>query len=259
MMKKVEMPGRILTAAALVLVIFMISCGCVQNGTGNSNAATGTQGNGYGQGGQGQQDGTGYSQNGTGYSQNGTGYGQVDTGYLSQAMASYPLGDLTSEEEEWILYMAEEEKLARDVYLYYYDKWGSQVFSNIAESEQTHMDSVELLVDRYGLENPVDDERGTFTNPDLQALYDELISTGSVSKTDALLNSEYIEEQDIVDLDEAMAATDKSDLTLVFSNLRSGSENHLRAFIRNLGVVAPELEPGPVLLPQDEFDRILNS
>ncbi|ADN37555.1 Protein of unknown function DUF2202 [Methanolacinia petrolearia DSM 11571] len=230
-----------------VLVVLVGSCGCMQYGTGNSNNAgtAGYGGYGYGQGGQG--------------GQNGSGYGQVNTGNLVQELASYPLTSLTAEEEEWILYMAEEEKLARDAYLYYYDKWGSQVFSNIAGSEQTHMDSMALLIERYGLEDPVTDERGVFTNSSLQAAYDDLVNSGSVSEIDALTNSAYIEELDITDLDEAIAGTDKQDLVLVYSNLRNGSENHLRAFIRNLGVLQPALEPGPVLLSQEEFDRITGS
>lgn len=231
--------AKMMAIPAVLLILFAFSCGCMQDGTGNT-AASGTPG--YGQG-----------------PQDGTGYGQADTGYLAQEIASYPLNELTEEEKEWILYMAEEEKLARDVYLAYYDMWGSQVFSNIADSEQTHMDSMALLIDRYGLENPVTDERGKFTNPDLQAAYDDLVSSGSVSETGAVKNSAYIEELDIMDLDKAIAATDKPDLILVYSNLRSGSENHLRAFIRNLGVLQPALEPGPVLLPQDEFDRIVGS
>lgn len=241
---------KMIVVPVFLILLFTVSCGCMQYGTGNSDSA-GTPGYGYGQGSQGGQGAQGV--------QNGSGYGQSNTGYLAQELASYPLNDLTSEEESWILYMAEEEKLARDVYLDYYDIWGSRVFSNIASSEQTHMDSMALLIDRYGLENLVTSERGVFTNPDLQTVYDNLTASGSVSEVDALKNSAYIEELDIMDLDEAIASTDKQDLILVYSNLRSGSENHLRAFIRNLGVLQPALEPGPVILPQDEFDRIVGS
>ncbi len=232
---------KLVAVSVFVLVLFTISCGCVQDGTVNTDAA-GTPGYGNGQGGQGPQDGTGY--------------GQVNTGSLTQDLSLYPVGELTEEETVDILYMAEEEKLARDVYLAYYDMWGSQVFSNIADSEQTHMDLMALLIERYGLENPVTGERGAFTNQDLQAVYDELVSSGSASEIEAMKNSAYIEELDIMDLDKAIAATDKPDLILVYNNLRSGSENHLRAFTRNLGVLQPALEPGPVLLTQDEFDRI---
>ncbi|MDK2464101.1 MAG: DUF2202 domain-containing protein, partial [Candidatus Korarchaeota archaeon] len=60
---------------------------------------------------------------------------------------SIPLGDLAEEEIQGLLYMREEEKLARDVYLTLYEKWGLPIFQNIARSEQTHMDAVKTLLD----------------------------------------------------------------------------------------------------------------
>ena len=72
-------------------------------------------------------------------------------------------------EEQWLLYLREEEKLARDVYLALYDKWGITEFSTIADSEVRHMASVKNLLDRIGLEDPVgDDVPGMFVNEELQ-------------------------------------------------------------------------------------------
>jgi hypothetical protein len=36
---------------------------------------------------------------------------------------------LTDDEVYWLTYMREEEKLARDVYLFLYDTWGFPIFS----------------------------------------------------------------------------------------------------------------------------------
>ena len=41
-----------------------------------------------------------------------------------------------------LIQLREEEKLARDVYLYLYAQWDQWIFSNIAKSEQQHMDAV---------------------------------------------------------------------------------------------------------------------
>jgi hypothetical protein len=89
-------------------------------------------------------------------------------------------GALTAEDAEEVLWVREEEKLARDVYLTLYEQWGLTTFKNIAESEQTHMDAVkEQLIIPYGLEDPVKtDNVGVFTNPELQAIYDQLIEKG---------------------------------------------------------------------------------
>ena len=50
--------------------------------------------------------------------------------------------------------MREEEKLARDVYAALYTKWNIGIFSNIGESEQTHMDAILQLLNKYNLSRP---------------------------------------------------------------------------------------------------------
>ena len=138
---------------------------------------------------------------------------------------------LTELEELNILYMREEEKLARDVYLVMYDLWGANIFANISESEQRHMDAIQRLITRYGLTDPVaDDVIGTFTDPDLQELYDDLIEAGEVSLEEALKVGVAIEELDIADLERALTETDKRNIERVFQNLLNGSNNHLDAF-----------------------------
>lgn len=71
---------------------------------------------------------------------------------------------LNASEVDSVLFMVEEEKLARDVYLTLYDKWGLITFSNIARSEQRHVDAVKYIIEKYGLEDPTIDEIGVFKN-----------------------------------------------------------------------------------------------
>ena len=52
---------------------------------------------------------------------------------------------MSPEETAALLFMREEEKLARDVYNALYEIWGQNTFANIASSEQMHMDEVKLL------------------------------------------------------------------------------------------------------------------
>jgi len=56
--------------------------------------------------------------------------------------ASVSDGVLTEVEIEGLLFMREEEKLAGDVYRYFYDLWGNNIFQNIARSEDTHTNAV---------------------------------------------------------------------------------------------------------------------
>jgi len=140
---------------------------------------------------------------------------------------------LTEGQAEDIIFLREEEKLARDVYLALGAQYGTSIFVNISASEQRHMDSVEKLIDKYGLVDPVtDDTPGFFTNPDIVALYNELMEKGELSLLDALEVGVIIEEMDIADLEEMLDSpeTTQADVIRVLTNLLSGSENHLDAF-----------------------------
>lgn len=165
---------------------------------------------------------------------------------------------LTDEEVEGILFMREEEKLARDVYLYLYEVYPLRPFLNISKSEQAHMDAIKYLIDTYELEDPVgENPEGVFQNLELQELYDELIKTGSESREEALKVGALIEEVDIIDLQTELEETAKNnDVIRVFENLCKASERHLKAFVRVL--ILYDVDYQPVQLEQEEFDRILS-
>ena len=138
---------------------------------------------------------------------------------------------LTAVEAENLAFLREEEKLARDVYLYLLNEWELRIFLNIAASEQNHMDAVKNLLDKYGEADPAEGNGlGEFTNQDLQDLYNRLINKGILSKLDALEVGVIIEETDIDDLQEIISETSKPDIKKVCENLLNGSRNHLEAF-----------------------------
>lgn len=142
---------------------------------------------------------------------------------------------LSDVEKAGIILMREEEKLARDVYLELYDTWKIPVFANIASSEQTHMNAVETLIDRYGLLDPIaSDARGVFTNPELSNLYTELSTLGKKDAASAITVGAKIEELDIVDLMRLLGETKNPDIITVYENLLRGSRNHLRSFSAQL-------------------------
>lgn len=152
--------------------------------------------------------------------------------------------DLTATEKYWLTYLREEEKLTRDVYLYYYDIWGSRIFKKISTSEQRHMDAIKNLLDRYGLPDPAaGNGQGEFTNPILQELYNDLIKRGGTSLVEALNVGVFIEETDIDDLNEGIATTRRRDIKKVYSNLLQGSLNHLDACIANLASLGIVYKP----------------
>ena len=154
---------------------------------------------------------------------------------LRPTLDSLPTELLTDEERAGLLLMREEEKLARDVYQTLYEKWGLQIFANIAQSEQTHTEAVRDLLNKYDVTDPVtDDTVGVFTDQNLADLYRSLVAAGTQSETDALTVGATIEDLDISDLARLLTQTDNEDITLVYENLLRGSRNHLRAFTRQL-------------------------
>lgn len=168
------------------------------------------------------------------------------------------LTTLSETEAKSLLYIREEEKLARDVYLNLYEKWGQNIFKNIANAEQTHTDAVKALLNRYNLEDPVteieDKDLGNFKNEELQKIYNGLIEKGHISVTDAIEVGITIEDLDIHDIEKDMSLTDNEDILTIYASLVKGSENHMRAFINNYDSVYT-----PVYISQDRFDGILAS
>ena len=163
---------------------------------------------------------------GNGNGGNGNGGG---TGGGGVQLTAIPASDLSAEETAGLLFMREEEKLARDVYDQLFVLWGQPVFQNIAASEQTHTDEIKLLLDRYGLSDPVLGP-GQFTDPALQALYNQLIAQGSISLEEAMKVGVLIEQTDIADLQSRLAQTDNADIQMVYNNLMNASNSHLSAF-----------------------------
>ncbi len=164
---------------------------------------------------------------------------------------------LTIEEQESIVYMREEEKLARDVYLTLGEYFDTNIFRNIAAAEQKHMDRVKRLLDEYSLVDPVTDNTiGVFTNPVFSEFYDSK-TNNDVEIKEAILTGILIEETDIMDLQKAINDTDKADIQNIYGNLLRGSRNHLRAFVRKLESMGIVYEA--TVLDQTVADAIVNS
>lgn len=188
----------------------------------------------------------------------GAGGGGTENSYIEELIEEIPKRSLSGAEREGLLLMREEEKLARDVYAALYDKWGIRVFDNISRSEESHMESVKLLLDRYGIADPVGrDKEGDFENPVLQKLYDDLVAKGSVSLEAAFAVGAEVEELDIADLKRLISETDNDDLKVVYLNLEKGSRNHLRSFYRQLQQEGADYTP--VHISRAEFTSIIRS
>jgi len=165
----------------------------------------------------------------------GSPWGISEATFITPSDSYVQAAPLTDEEIYWLTYMREEEKVARDVYLVLGEKWNLRIFTNIAASEQRHMDALKTLLDTYTVPDPAaGKEQGEFTNPALRKLYNDLIQQGSISRVEALSVGILVEETDISDLNEGIASTRQNDIKTVYRNLLQGSLNHLDAFESSL-------------------------
>ncbi|MDX8339364.1 DUF2202 domain-containing protein [Draconibacterium sp. IB214405] len=164
---------------------------------------------------------------------------------------------LTETDSLGLIFMREEEKLARDAYLVLFSKYNHQVFDNISQSEQVHTDAILRLLNYYNLDDPFIDVIGEFNDPSLAELFNDLMILGDINLDSALVVGALIEETDIEDIANLASKTEVQNIIQVYGNLISGSENHLRAFVKDLSNRGIDYQPR--ILPADQFNDIINN
>jgi len=180
-------------------------------------------------------------------------------GSMRYSVAYSATVQLSADEQADLLFMREEEKLARDTYLTLYEKWNYSVFTNIAESEQSHMDAMLKLLKKYKLPDPVGSNGiGVFSDQTLQSLYNTLIAKGQVSGLEALKVGGLIEEKDMIDIKAAIERSQQDAIDSVYESLICGSRNHLRSFALNIQALTSQPYVAQLLAPA-EVSQILNS
>jgi hypothetical protein len=215
----------------------------------------------------------------------------VLTGMIaSSSYAGKPVSDsedtrvtsLDANEQTHLVFMREEEKLARDVYIMLSTLYpDSPVFGNIDDSEQRHTDAVKDKLNQYGIEDPnTNDNVGVFTGKDygwyFTEKYDELVSRAAMSELDALYVGAFIEELDMLDINQCPKVivessqditdvsacgkvyTDNTDIQRLYASLLEGSESHLAAYVRRIETVIGEGAYQAQVLAQEQVDEILD-
>lgn len=145
------------------------------------------------------------------------------------------MGVLTDEQAAGLVFMANEEKLAHDVYTTFAEMYGVRIFENIANSESRHQEAVSVVLERYGLEDSaIELPAGEFSDPIIASLYETLIEQGSAGLDEAIAVGVLIEETDIADLESRITGLEETapDVYEMYSNLLTASGNHLRDFER---------------------------
>ena len=175
---------------------------------------------------------------------------------ISMVVLSACSPKLTESEKNGVKHIYEVEKVARDVYKYFYDKWETSVQNVISGSEQNHMDIMKELIDKYNLDDPAKGNGyGEFSNSELQQLYHDLIGRGSSSEVNALSTSAMVEEFDILEIRKNVSNTNRDDVISAYTQLMTGSENHLRIFTAKLKEKSVEYQPQ--YLSQQDYNQII--
>lgn len=166
---------------------------------------------------------------------------------------------LSESESQTLLFMREEEKLAHDVYVYAFEKYGLNAFQNIANSESNHVLSVLGVMDYYQISDPLfrSTVPGEFTNPTLINLYSDLISRVDLSLNESILVGLLIEDLDINDLENAISETSQTNITKLYTNLECGSKNHLKAFYHQ--AISAGITYTPEFISQSDYESIITS
>jgi hypothetical protein len=165
------------------------------------------------------------------------------------------VASLSSREKEGLIFIREEEKMARDLYTSLYEKDRLSIFSDLARSEQSHMDQARAIIDKYALAIPGKDEQGVFQNQTLQKIHDELLAKGLSSNQDALKAAATFEEISIMDLEKELNATHAEDVKAMYQGLLAGSQKHLRSYVTDLKDRGIKYDPR--YLGKDEFEKIV--
>ena len=190
--------------------------------------------------------------------------------------------DLDYNEKIHLMFMREEEKLARDVYqtlgTMYPD---SKIFGRIDDSEQQHTMAVKAMIESYGYEDPnTNDNVGSFTGEDygwyFTENYNKLVERASISELEALYVGAFIEELDMMDINQCPQVivetgngindvsecgkiyTDNADVQRLYSNLLHGSDSHLEGYVQNIEKHIGEGNYQAQVLSQEMVDAILD-
>jgi hypothetical protein len=143
-----------------------------------------------------------------------------------------PETTLNQQQKDQLVFIIQEEKLARDVYSDLYSKRKNKKFYNIINSEENHQYLVQLILEKYSIPNPIEDKNsGEFENQELSSLYKTLITQWNISVEEAMKVWVAIEQKDIKDLEDMMKLYwDYPDITATLQKLLEWSQRHLNAF-----------------------------
>jgi len=162
--------------------------------------------------------------------------------------------DLTANEIEFAYAVREDEKVARDLYFAFFEKYKLKAFENISKAESNHIRAVELLLSYYEIDYPEIGEYGKFADPTRQQMYDSLLIKGETA-LEAFKVMAQLEEENIVSFGEVLEDIENDNIAIVIENLLKASENHFKAAIRQITALGGEYTAQ--YMSQEQYSAII--
>lgn len=153
---------------------------------------------------------------------------------LSIILSAFALvSSLRAADPAGLVRLYEEEILAHDLYVALGKTYPDIMpFRNIPQSEARHREALGEVLRKEGIATPKARGKKRFVSPGLDAIYQKWLKEGRKSEQAACRVGVRLEEHDIADLRAAGKQHPKH--KEVFDQLEAASNNHLRAFHRNL-------------------------
>ncbi len=166
------------------------------------------------------------------------------------------IGGPTTVEQQNLVFMREEEKLAWDLYREMHQIWGLSVFKSVSGEEKEHMKKMLGLLQMYNIPDPVQgDVPGRYVNVYISDIYQSLSQQGRRSVQDALKVCALQEEINILDLIRVSQSATQPKVLEVYAELQRNSISHLRSFAHSLEILGIRYQG--VKIPQNTIDSIV--
>jgi hypothetical protein len=143
-----------------------------------------------------------------------------------------------------IMWMHEQEKLAKDLYLSFDGNWDQPTFASIAAKKRHHMDEMMAMIDYYDADPLFEqDEIGVFGDSRHSDVFIAQLARGQTSLINAYLAAAYVEEWNIqeyrndieaIDLGQCAPCEPLAPLRATYVKLLAGDIEHLRTLLSHL-------------------------
>ncbi len=176
---------------------------------------------------------------------------------LSEKLSKMPKANLTQKEKMSIQTMMEYEKMVRDVYAMMYQQWQTKAFENMGKKASAEMAAMKLLLERYGINNPVTDpsKAGDFQNQSLQKTFEQMVENGNKSLIDAIKTCAELEEMNLMKIENALENANSDDLKTVYSTMLKETVDMLKSLVYMLSIEGVKYQPK--YMPLMDFNKLM--